>query len=366
MEKEIKAIELNQTEEKQVTPCIFDNELKNTAKLEIFNQYIEEQKKNGFEIYSAMDMFKMEITDYPFLIKDIIPTSSISGIIAPSETGKSTFLSQLALSVVRNEDFLGLNCNSEHKRVLWIATEENAAQIAVRIKKQINSETDALNNLEFALNVENAVEYIEKACNVKQYDLIILDCYGDLNTQDTNSVSETRRFMNQYFKLAQKYNVAIMMVHHISKAASSSKLDKNSSIGSTGFADKIRHLIGLEPSKNEANIVELKILKSNLISQEQKKIVRKLKFNDMNFELVQNNNDSIIMAQESTTSDKDRMIRRALELKSEEMSNKAISEKLIEEGFSTGNSESSVRRVINEYELNENEEIVKKKINQNK
>lgn len=35
----------------------------------------------------------MEETAYPFLIEDLVPESSISGIIAQSEAGKSTFLS---------------------------------------------------------------------------------------------------------------------------------------------------------------------------------------------------------------------------------------------------------------------------------
>lgn len=354
MENTIKTVELIQTEEKQVTPCIFDKE-------QIYNQFIHEQKANGVEFHTAKSLYEMENTEYPFLLDNIIPKCSLSGIIAPSETGKSAILSQLALCIVKGEDFLNLKNNADHKRVLWIATEENSAQISPRIKKQVETKVDAMENLEYVLNAENVVEIIEKSCEVKHYDLIILDCYGDLNTQDTNSVSETRKFMNEYYKLSQKYKVAIMMAHHISKNASNSLLTKYSSMGSTGFVDKCRHVIGLEPPKSLAGNIKLKILKSNLVSLEQKNIVRELKFKDMKFELAQTNNSSTLeIAEEDVTTDKDRIIRRVLELKNEGMSNKAISEKLIEEGFEKGNSESSVRRVINEYELNENEEIVKK------
>ena len=169
--------------------------------------------------------------------------------------------------------------------------------------------------------------------------------------------------MNDYFKLAQKYNVAIMMVHHISKVASELKLNKNSTIGSTGFSDKIRHLIGLDhANKNDKSIVDLKILKSNLISPERKKIVRKLKFENLKFELAQINNTSTTeIATEEVIAEKDRIIIRVLELKSEGISNRDISTKLKEEGFSGGFSESTVKRIIRDYEINENQEIVKRR-----
>ncbi len=356
MENVTKSAEANKTE-KTTTPCIFNEELKQNAKEEVLNNYIVEQKKNGVEFLTAKELFNMEETAYPFLIEDLVPESSISGIIAQSEAGKSTFLSQLALSVVKGEDFLGLKNNAKNKRVLWIATEENAVQISVRIKKQVDNENEALNNFEFAINTEDSLELIEKACDAKDYDLIVLDCYGDLNLSDTNSVSETRKFMNQYFRIAQKNNVAIIMIHHISKVASELKLNKNSTIGSTGFSDKIRHLIGLDHAdKNDKSIVDLKILKSNLISPERKKNVRKLKFENLKFELVQENANTNASTQQATESEKERKVSKIIELKGQGLTNKEISEQLLEEGFTKGISESTVKRVIRDNKSNEAQE----------
>lgn len=368
MENTRKNAEKAQDTQNTVTPCIFDQGVEVDVEKALFEQFIQEQIENGAEIFSAKELIDMNIDEYPFLVEDLIPERAITALVAPSEAGKSTLVYQICEAIVTGQEFLGLKVNPVYKKVLFIPTEEGTIQAALKLKAQLQEKLELgeatpeeYESLDFAFNVENVFEFVSKYVPYKQVDLVVIDCYGDVNLGDTNSVSETRKFMNMFHKLTQKHNISILLVHHINKASANRTLDKNSAIGSTGFIDKVRHMIGLEPDKENPRYVKLKILKSNLVSHEKKKQHLNLYLNDsLNFELTEPSSTTENLLATQNTIQNQEMIKRVLQLNGSGVKQSNILSILKTEGYSKGLSQSSISRIICKYTLDENQNIIDK------
>ena len=59
-------------------------------------------------LYKGLDIFSMPKPKIHWLVDKRIPYGSLSALVGESGTGKSTFLSQLAISIIKRErTFLG-------------------------------------------------------------------------------------------------------------------------------------------------------------------------------------------------------------------------------------------------------------------
>lgn len=358
--------EENQEQEIELTPCIFEAGVEQDVEKALFDQFIQEQIENGAELLNAKDLINMQVQEYPFLIEDLIPKRCISAIVAPSEAGKSSLAYQLCEAVVSGKDCLGKKVNPSSNNVLFIPTEEGNIQAALKLKKQLNEQLerkevsiDVFESFQFAFNIEDVYYFISEFLTYREFDLIVIDCYGDVNLGDNNSVSDTRKFMNLYHKLTQTYNTSIVFLHHINKASSNTQLTKNSIIGSTGFVDKTRHVIGLEANKEDPRHVVLKTIKSNLMSFEDKKKHINLYLNDnLKFELVDSSKQINPIATKQSTIRNEEKIRIVLEQKKLGISQQDIVSKLKDGRYKT--SQSAVSKMIKEYQLDENNFVVKR------
>jgi RecA-family ATPase len=73
----------------------------------------------------ASSLYNLEYKDGKFLVEKLVPKGSLTGLVGESDTGKSSFLRQLAISIVYgDDDFLGFKINGECRNVLYISTED--------------------------------------------------------------------------------------------------------------------------------------------------------------------------------------------------------------------------------------------------
>lgn len=66
------------------------------------------------EVYSGLKLFNFEYDELPKLLDPIFPKVGLASLVGSSDTGKSTFLRQLALSIALGiDDFVGYTISSK-------------------------------------------------------------------------------------------------------------------------------------------------------------------------------------------------------------------------------------------------------------
>ena len=87
------------------------------------------------------ELLKMKVEKMDFLIDGLMQRVGLVAIAGSSDVGKSTFLRQLATSIVLDKsEFLGFKINSKHKSALYISTEDDKEAIAYLLNKQKDEE----------------------------------------------------------------------------------------------------------------------------------------------------------------------------------------------------------------------------------
>ena len=91
-----------------------------------------------------------------------------------------------------------------------------------------------------------------------------------------------REFLNQFGKIAQKFECLIIFLHHTSKGKDKLSASKDNVLGSQAFEAKMRALLELRKHPNDENLRFLAITKRNYLSSAVKKKAKILKFDEKN------------------------------------------------------------------------------------
>ncbi len=225
----------------------------------------------------------------------IFPKVGLASLVGSSDTGKSTFLRQLALSLALGLDnFVGYKLFPTSRNVIFISTEDDPASTSVSIKKPIskilqNTSTDKnfLNHLKFIFDVDvnpespkNIFKVLEQDLKKTDVDLIVVDTFTDIFSGDINSSTKVREFLNQFSKIAKTYNCLVLFLHHTGKRTDKYTASKDNVLGSQAFEAKIRVVLELKPYPNDETLRTLTITKGNYISSQIKKYSKVLFFNE--------------------------------------------------------------------------------------
>jgi RecA-family ATPase len=74
------------------------------------------------KLISATELLNSKITEMPSLWGQFIPKGELCALTGGSDTGKSTFLRQLAFSVaLKQKEFIGFPLNAEHGKVIYVS-----------------------------------------------------------------------------------------------------------------------------------------------------------------------------------------------------------------------------------------------------
>ena len=290
----------------------------------------------------ADKIFNQNHQKIDFLVDKLIPKGTLCALVGESDTGKSSFLRQLAISLVYGDsDFLGFKLNNVCKNVIYVSTEDGEMATSVWLNKHFGNQVpqlDKLANLKYVYLTDGLVRNLEKVVMKNCIDLIIIDSYADLFTGGMNNSNEVRSFLNLYDNLTKIYGTSIIFLHHTNKASAGKSPNKNSIIGSQGFEAKMRSVLLLNKDNNDDSLRHLCIVKNNYIEESLKSESFVLKFNDyLSFE---NTGNRVKFGELAS----DEWIPLATKMKNEGKSYRQISDELSNDGFEV--SKSSLQRKI--------------------
>jgi RecA-family ATPase len=249
------------------------------------------QKKlgNDYTSSSALELYNQNTEVIPKLLDPFFQKVGLASLVGTSDSGKSTFLRQLSISIALDLDnFLGFPLNSTTNKVIYVSTEDDPSAISFSIRKQVdfllNADKDIdielLGNLEFIFETENLLKKLTNRLKKEPVDLIVIDAFTDVFTKELNANTQVRLFLNGYDKLAKKHNCLILFLHHIGKNTMRATPSKDSIIGSQAFEAKMRVVVELRPNQHKQNLKDLWVLKANFLDSSHKTKSYVLEVND--------------------------------------------------------------------------------------
>lgn len=236
--------------------------------LDNYNEEIESSINTNL-FYRASDLIKMETESIPTLFDTIIPQNGLIAIVGASETGKSSFVRQLALNIVLGTDFIGLKNNAKYNSAIIVSTEDDRNSISYLLaqnKKTMCYEDNDISGLKYLFYSDKIVEELENTLEVEPVDAIIIDSPIDIfDGKDFNDSVQVRRFLNQFKAISQNYNCLIIFIHHTGKRTENNAPSKNNILGSQAFEAVMRLVLELRFDNYSPDLRHLCIVKSNYL-----------------------------------------------------------------------------------------------------
>ena len=232
----------------------------------------------------ADELKNQEITEIDYLVDRLIPRGTLCSLVGESDTGKSSLLRQLAVSVAYgDEEFLGFNLNDKCRNVVYVSTEDGEMGTSVWLNKHLGkdiTDNEALSQLKFLFITDNLYENIRKVICENCVDLLIIDSYADIFEGSMNDSNIVRSFLTKYNDLANQYGITIIFLHHIKKSAEGMMPNKHSILGSQGFEAKMRSVMMLIKDQDDDTLRHLCVVKNNYLPEKDKKLSYVIKFNE--------------------------------------------------------------------------------------
>ena len=235
--------------------------------------------------FISADVIKnRDFKEIEYVVDKLIPRGSLCALAGESDTGKSSLLRQLAVSLAYgDEDFIGFKLNGTCRNVLYVSTEDGEQATSVWLNKYFDkdeSRDDLLSKLNFIFSTEGIVGNLRQTIKENCIDLIIVDSYADLFTGSMNNSNEVRNYLNLYNELANEFGITVVFLHHTKKSTAGSRPNKNNILGSQGFEAKMRSVMMLVKDKHEPSHRHLCVVKNNYMPETNKNESYVLKFNE--------------------------------------------------------------------------------------
>lgn len=188
---------------------------------------------------SARDLMKMQFPPKREIIKGIIPAGCIILVGAP-KVGKSWFVLQAATAVASGSDFLG--APTEQGDVLYLALEDGFARLQSRLLMQAQGCIDEIPE-GFDLQTEIPLadkgglvaieEWLQEHPKASMVIVDVLKMFRATRSAKTNPYDQDYADIRPLTALANKYKVAIVVVHHTNKG-SANAIDPFDRVSGTG------------------------------------------------------------------------------------------------------------------------------------
>lgn len=232
--------------------------------------------------YTGLDLINLDIDSIPYLLDPLIPKSCVFTIAGSSDTGKSMLFRQMALDLINGNCFLDFEFKTEHKKVIFVSTEDDPTATAYLLRKQTNR-VDNLSNIRFKFDSLDIPEYLERELTNEPADLIIIDAWSDVYGDNLNDSAKVRQTLGIYSAIAARYQCAIGFLHHTGKRTENLEPSKNNITGGQGFEAKMRLAIELRNDPLDSDYKHLCIVKGNYLPSQFKRESFKLKFDTETF-----------------------------------------------------------------------------------
>lgn len=214
--------------------------------------------------FTATELISMDIEKVPTLWNPFLPLRGLAGLTGSSDTGKSTFLRQLAMSVcTRQKEFLGYPLTVRSGNVLYVSTEDDKETTAASLGIQsAKAAKEKFQNLHFLFDCMDLIPKMETYLKSNPTDLVILDVWSDTFIGNPNSWVDIRQNLNKIKHIADTQNTLILILHHSVKNSEKSNPDKAKLNGSQALEAKLRSLLELRNGK-QFNERVMYVLKNN-------------------------------------------------------------------------------------------------------
>ncbi|MCK9199390.1 MAG: AAA family ATPase [Bacilli bacterium] len=232
---------------------------------------------------NGKELLNDELNEIPKLIDPIFHRVGLAALIGSSDTGKSSMLRDLCVSVVTGKKFLNWDVMPIHKRAYYVSTEDDKMAISYLLKKQ-NSDygftPEELEDLVYIFETDNLIKNLERELSQKPADVVVIDAFADVFTGQLYETNRVRAFLNDYSQLAQKYGCLIIFLHHTNKRSDNLEPSKHNALGSQGFEAKMRLMIELKSDNQSVNKKHFCIVKGNYLSHQFKTHSYELQFTE--------------------------------------------------------------------------------------
>ena len=215
-------------------------------------------KRFTLAVTNIGDLLTREWPDPVFAVEGILPVG-LTVLAGKSKVGKSWLCLQLAQAVATGGRFLGVEV--KQGRALYLALEDSPRRIAERAKRQGwptgNRNCDVVHMAQartlWPLNRPNA-ERLAQVIEDGHYSLVVIDTFSRLARGDQNRVDEMTSALAPLQEVANRLQVAIVLVDHHNKA----NRDENTLdpvldvLGSTAKGATADNLMGLYKHQGKA------------------------------------------------------------------------------------------------------------------
>lgn len=195
----------------------------------------------------------------PPLIENVLRQGHKMLIAGPSKAGKSFSLIELCIAVAEGKEWFRWRC--AQGKVLYVNLELDRASCLHRFKdvyQALGWKPENLSNIDIwnlrgkAVPMDKLAPKLIRRAVKKNYIAIVIDPIYKVITGDENSADQMSKFCNQFDKVCDELNSAVIYCHHHSKGSQGGKRAMDRASGSGVFArdpDAILDLIELEPSE---------------------------------------------------------------------------------------------------------------------
>jgi hypothetical protein len=178
-------------------------------------------RPGSLKIISAQELQEKDIPPIRWIVKNLIP-QGLTLIVAPPKSGKSWLMLDLCLSVAAGKTFLG---NETVKTsCLYLALEDGERRLKARMQRLLPFDEQAPSGFDYILDIcslnqgfqEQIEEYIQAH---KDVGLIIVDTVQRIraSSNSKNAYAQDYAEFSTLKKLADKHNIALILVHHTKK-----------------------------------------------------------------------------------------------------------------------------------------------------
>lgn len=205
----------------------------------------------------------------PPLIDGVLRQGHKMLIAGPSKAGKSYALIELSIALAEETKWLGFQCSQG--RVMYVNLELDRASCLHRFRDVYDSLGIAPQNLKNidiwnlrgrSVPMDKLAPKLIRRASKKNYTAIIIDPIYKVITGDENSADQMAAFCNQFDKVCNELECAVIYCHHHSKGAQGGKRSMDRASGSGVFArdpDALLDLIELEINENLRTAEENKL-----------------------------------------------------------------------------------------------------------
>jgi RecA-family ATPase len=298
---------------------------------------------------TGTELLSLGIQDIPKLLDPIFPKIGLAALGGSSDTGKSSLLRYLAVSICTGADtFLGWKLNPTFRSAIYVATEDGHDAISFLLSRLCNAMKigpKEIEKLRFIFFHDNIIEHLNESLTRMPSDLVVIDAFTDLYGGNLNEANAVRNYLHDFAELSVRHQCLVLFLHHTSKGKDGYPPSKHHLIGSQAFEAKMRLVVELRMDPTHSSIRHFCIVKGNYLPVEFKQESFELEFYpDFTFESTGNRKDFELLVKKKTEDSRREKFEMATRLKLEGKTYDEIASTL---GYK---SKSSVADLFKEFE----------------